>query len=319
MEQDILEGLGHTFLGSRFKRLADRFQAEAAEVLRAHGMAIQPAQQLVMAALHLQGPLPVGEIAARLKVSQPTVTRSVDALESLGLIVARRSADQRQKILSLTTKGRALIARAEKEVWPRVARATRELCRDLPGDILHSLTMLENGLDRASLKARVEAAVDGGVRIVDFRDDLADIFFRLNVEWISEMFALEQADIDMLSAPRASIIDKGGVILFAETDDLGIVGTCVLTPDKAGWWELAKMSVAKSARGRGIGEFLLAETLNRAHAMRLEKLYLVTNARCEAAIHLYEKHGFRHNAEIMALFGAHYARCNVAMSYAGNS
>lgn len=37
--------------------------------------------------------------------------------------------------------------------------------------------------------------------------------------------------------------------------------------------------------------------------------------KCAAAIHLYEKLGFVHDAEIMRLFGARYERCDVAMSY----
>jgi len=316
---DLFDDLGITFLGSRLKRLADRFQAEATDVLHTYGMPIQPAQQLVLAALLRQGPLSVGEIAQRLRVSQPTVTRSVVTLEALGLVASGRAEDQRQKILSLSAEGEALMRRAENEVWPRVARATGELCRDLPCDLLESLAKLEAGLDRSSLDARVEAVriETAGLRTCDFRDDLAGAFYRLNAAWIEEMFALEQTDIDILSHPRARIVDPGGVILFAETDDLGIVGTCALMPAEDGWWELTKMCVAKAARGRGIGEFLLVQALARARALRIEKLYLLTNTLCEAAIHLYEKHGFRHDAQIMRRFASHYARSNVAMSYGG--
>ena len=44
-------------------------------------------------------------------------------------------------------------------------------------------------------------------------------------------------------------------------------------------------------------------------------MYLLTNSKCAAAIHLYEKNGFEHDAEIMATYGARYERCNVAMRY----
>jgi DNA-binding MarR family transcriptional regulator/predicted GNAT family N-acyltransferase len=316
---DLFDDLGITFLGSRLKRLADRFQSEAGEVLRSYDMPIQPSQQLVLAALLQHGALSVGEIAQRLRVSQPTVTRGVVALEALGLIAAGRVEDQRQKILSLTDEGHAVMRRAQNEVWPRVARATAALCRDLPGDLLQSLTELEEGLDRSSLNARVEAVrvATAGLRIRDFSDDLADAFYRLNVAWIEEMFAVEQADIDILAHPHAKVIDPGGVILFAETDDLGVVGTCALMPGEDGWWELTKMCVSNAARGRGIGEFLLVQALGRAKIIGIEKLYLLTNTKCEAAVHLYEKHGFRHDADIMRRFGAHYARCTVAMSYGG--
>ena len=104
-------------------------------------------------------------------------------------------------------------------------------------------------------------------------------------------------------------------MLFAETAELGVVGTCALMVSKDGWVELTKMGVLKSARGLKAGEFLLAKTLERASSLGMDKVYLLTNKKCEAAIHLYEKLGFVHDGEIMQKFAARYERCDVAMSY----
>ena len=49
-----------------------------------------------------------------------------------------------------------------------------------------------------------------------------------------------------------------------------------------------------------------------------DRLYLLTNARCEAAIPLYEPVGFQHDADILARFRTRYARADVAMRYAPN-
>jgi ribosomal protein S18 acetylase RimI-like enzyme len=49
--------------------------------------------------------------------------------------------------------------------------------------------------------------------------------------------------------------------------------------------------------------------------MRAELLYLLSNRKSAAAIHLYEKVGFVHDAQIMRKFAAQYARCDVAMRY----
>jgi len=76
------------------------------------------------------------------------------------------------------------------------------------------------------------------------------------------------------------------------------------------------MGVRESARGLGAGAFLLAAITARALDLRADPLYLLTNKTCAAAIHLYEKLGFRHDAGIMADYGARYARCDVAMRYA---
>ena len=109
----------------------------------------------------------------------------------------------------------------------------------------------------------------------------------------------------------------GGVILFARDADLGIVGTCALQKTGERQFELTKMGVLEEARGRKVGEFLLTAMLDRAAAMGVQRLYLLTSSRCAAAIHLYEKNGFRHDAGIMRDFGSRYARCDVALLYRG--
>jgi N-acetylglutamate synthase-like GNAT family acetyltransferase len=119
----------------------------------------------------------------------------------------------------------------------------------------------------------------------------------------------------VLENPRARIVDQGGAILFAEDADMGIVGTCALQRTGERQFELTKMGVLESARGRKVGEFLLAAMLDRAAALDAETLYLLTNSACAPAIHLYEKAGFVHDAEIMRDFGARYDRCDVAMRY----
>lgn len=153
----------------------------------------------------------------------------------------------------------------------------------------------------------------------EFSDDLAVHFRDINAEWINSMFRLEPTDRDVLENPRARIIEPGGVILFVEADGLGIVGTCALQKTGATCYELTKMGVRESARGRKAGEFLLAAVIERAKSLGADPLYLLTSRKCGPAIHLYEKLGFQHDADIMARYGARYERCDVAMRYVGNS
>uniref|UniRef100_UPI0035C9C1B5 GNAT family N-acetyltransferase n=1 Tax=uncultured Sphingomonas sp. TaxID=158754 RepID=UPI0035C9C1B5 len=154
-----------------------------------------------------------------------------------------------------------------------------------------------------------------GLTIHAYRDDLAQAFHDINAQWISAMYRLEQTDRDVLENPYAKIIAPGGDIVFVEAEGLGIVGACALQKTGPDQYELTKMGVLESARGRKAGEFLLHAVIARAREMGAGRLYLLSNAKSEAAIHLYEKAGFVHDAEIMAEFGARYERCNVAMLY----
>lgn len=150
--------------------------------------------------------------------------------------------------------------------------------------------------------------------ILPYTDALAPEFYAINAAWIGAMFALEPHDEEVLSQPRAFIIDKGGVILFAVDPEGQVLGTGALMPTAPGAYELTKMGVREEARGSGAGALLLAALLEHARMLPdLDTLYLLTNKSCAAAIHLYEKAGFVHDPDIMARFGGDYARCDVAM------
>lgn len=151
------------------------------------------------------------------------------------------------------------------------------------------------------------------IEFLPFTDELAPYFEKINVQWIRQMFVLEDVDKQVLQQPRKYIIDKGGKIWFAKHPKLGIVGACALLNKGDGNFELTKMGVIDGARGLKIGEALLRYVIQEAKQLKLECLFLLTNAKCQAAIHLYEKNGFVHDEFIMQTYGKSYERCNVAM------
>ena len=153
--------------------------------------------------------------------------------------------------------------------------------------------------------------------IREYSEELAPYFRDINAEWISSMFRLEDTDREVLDHPGTKIIQPGGVILFVEHETLGIIGACALQKTGATSYELTKMGVRESARGHKAGEFLLSAVIARAATLKADPLYLLTNSICAPAIHLYEKLGFRHDAQIMERYGARYQRCDVAMRYLG--
>lgn len=317
MMTDALRDGGYLFLGSRFKRLGERLQADLAKVVQAHGLPIQPSHYPLLARIEEDGPLTIGALALALGTSQPSITRAVGGLVAVGLVhVTRGERDQRQRDLVLTEAGRAAMALSRNSIWPPVAAAVERLCLDLDGTLLQQLDEFEDRVSACPLSRRIEAhRSPATLRLREFSDDLAGAFHDINVEWISDMFSLEQTDRDVLEQPRRRIVEPGGAILFAEAEGSGIVGTCALQKTGEGQFELTKMGVRQSARGLKAGEFLLHAAIDRARALGAERLYLLTNRKCAAAVHLYEKLGFVHSAEIMGEFGRRYARCDVAMLY----
>lgn len=321
MARDVLAEMGYLALGSRLKRLAERMQADATKAFADRGIPVQATHFPLLAALTTYGPLSVTEAVEAVGISQPAVTRIHNSLQKLGLTrTAPVKGDNRQKQIRLTPKGEALIEDMKHDMWPHVRRAAQALCEGPDTDILGQIARLEEGLQNRPLQVRIQdeiAAASGlpALRLVEYDDRLAPDFDAITREWVTDMFTLEANDIKIIENPKSMILDRGGEILFVEAAGLGIVGTCALMPVDGASFELTKMGVRATARGLKAGEFLLQRVLERARQMPIGELFLLTNKKCAAAVHLYEKAGFVHDADIMERYGKRYARCNVAMSY----
>ena len=304
---DLIAERQELFLGSRLKRLAERMQGEMVKLAERDGLNIQPSQYPLLATLDRLGPQTIGALVASLGLSQPAVTRTVAKLVAMGLVEVRRlGRDQRHKTVALTLAGEGAMARSKLTVWPA----------GLPGGLLPDLAAIEARLAERPLADRVPRT--RGLIIHDYDDGLAADFRAINLEWIEAMYTVEATDLDVLDHPRERIIDCGGAILFVEVPGVGIVGTCALQKTGERQYELTKMGVLPAARGTGAGGILLDAVIDRARRSGAERLYLLSNRKAAAGVHLYEKHGFVHDEEIMAEFGARYARCDVAMSWRGD-
>lgn len=311
---DVIRDMGVGFLGSRLKRLGERMQAGAARVIANAGLQVQPAHMPLLVALDGRG-LTIGQLVQAVGISQPGVTRGIGQLVEMGLVRAETGSDQRHRTISLTDQGAAAVARAKLFVWPQVTEAVDRLLDGRSNELLAILADVEDALAATPIERLAAQARPDILSLRDYSDDLAREFHEINAEWITDMFSMEETDRRTLQNPRASIIDTGGAILFVEAKGLGIIGTCALQKTSATGFELTKMGVRKLARGLKAGEFLLNAAIEKAQTLGADPLYLLTNSRCVAAIHLYEKLGFRHDGGIMVDYGARYARCDVAMRY----
>lgn len=311
MAVDILATEGGVMLGSRLRRLGERLQAGAEQIARDCGLPTVPAQMPVLTALWRQGPLTVGQAAEHTGVSQPAITRLAAQLATMGLVEFTPGSDRRKRMLALSEDGEQTMRRAETALWPRLRAAVAEAC-DVDALLAH-VAALESALAERPLDRRPGP----GFAIRPFDDARAAVFARINRQWIEAMYALEPVDEAQLSDPRGTIIASGGDILFVDDPELGLVGTCGLLKTGENEFELIKMAVVPEARGRGAGEFLLRATIERAFALGAERLFLLTNTKSQAAIRMYERNGFVHDAELLADAGGEYARCDVAMLYVG--
>ncbi|MEM6829130.1 MAG: GNAT family N-acetyltransferase [Bacteroidota bacterium] len=146
------------------------------------------------------------------------------------------------------------------------------------------------------------------IEILDYEPKFKDAFKNLNYAWIDQYFEIEATDRQVLENPESSILEKGGAIIIASTEQKA-VGTCALIKKEPGIYELAKMAVDKAHQGQKIGWKLGVATLEKAKELKASKVYLESNSQLTPAISLYKKLGFKQvNSGCSP-----YERCDVRM------
>jgi DNA-binding MarR family transcriptional regulator len=155
MVEDVVRTFGFLTLGTRLRRIGERLQGDATRIAEAHGDQTQSGQYTFLGAIDRLGPLTIGELAEAVGITQPGATRTVSQLAKLGLVSIRQSRDdQRQRIVSLTAKGRRQVDFGKREVWPQVEAAVADLCAGLSGPFLDQLAAIEDGLAALPLNLR---------------------------------------------------------------------------------------------------------------------------------------------------------------------
>ncbi len=283
-----------------------------------HGRHRLRGQFPLIACLDRYGPVGVVEASQIIGVSQPAVTRVAALLEERGWLEQRSGgADSRLRSLDLSPAGREVAARMRSVLYPAVEAAARDLCARAGADFLDQLDRLERALAEVTLFDRVMQylALENEIELVEYGPGMASHFYDINHEWIREMYRVEPSDLALMNDPEGQILRKGGCILFARSRLLGIIGVGALLDHGQGVYELSKMGVLRQARGRKAGERLIRALIERANHLGARCLFLLTNQKSAAAIHLYERNGFVHDHQVMERYGAAYERCNVAMRY----
>lgn len=131
------------------------------------------------------------------------------------------------------------------------------------------------------------------IKIVPFESIHAAAFKQLNLEWLEAYELFEPADLKYLDNPQSNILEQGGRILMAITDN-SVIGTCAIIIETSDTAELAKLAVSPDAQGKGVGRMLARESIKEASKMGFKKIFLVSNKKLNRAIQLYESFGFKH-------------------------
>ncbi|HVF38584.1 MAG TPA: S41 family peptidase [Gemmatimonadaceae bacterium] len=147
---DYIRQLGPIVLDHRFRRLTETLLRSAEEIYEERGLPFRGRWASTYQLLEAEGPIAVGQIADRLKLTHPGVIGITDEMMAAGIVDAIKDpGDARRRMLALTPRGKRISAELS-EIWRELGNAQVRRFAAAGCDIMTVLTKVEDDLaDRA--------------------------------------------------------------------------------------------------------------------------------------------------------------------------
>lgn len=136
-------------------------------------------------------------------------------------------------------------------------------------------------------------------------------FIQFNTDWIEDNFGyLEDEDLDIFHHIDDSL--KNGAMIYFAVENGNVLATCMAKPlGDDGLWELCKLGSNKHLPHKGAGSAVFEAAINWAIMHGAKKLFILSNSKLKAAVHIYEKYGFHE----IKLEDYEYVRGDIAFEY----
>ncbi len=307
--------IGEMALGSRLRALSDKVTKDAEQVYNLYNVELKPKWFPVFYFLsNYKKEAPITLIAKEINQSHPSIIKIVREMSKAKLVQEKKDKlDGRKNNISLTKKGLDISVKIENQ-YLDVESAIKNTLQQTNHNIWLATQEFEYLLNEKSLLTRVieekKIRLSSEINIVTYSPEHHSAFKKLNEEWITTYFKLENIDKETLNNPESYILKKGGEILVAIQEN-EVIGVCALIKmqHKKYNYELAKMAVSSKYQGRGVGYLLGKSIIKKAKSLGASNLYLESNTILKPAISLYEKLGFKKIAD----HHSPYERCNIQM------
>jgi DNA-binding MarR family transcriptional regulator len=152
---DYIRQLGPVVLDHRFRRMTETLLRSAEQIYEARGLPLRGRWASTYQLLYNEGPLAVGQIADRLRLTHPGVIGITDEMLAAEIISAGRDpGDARRRILALTPRGRRMSAELFS-IWTELGNAQRNRFAACGCDVMAVLEQVEDGLIQRGLASEV--------------------------------------------------------------------------------------------------------------------------------------------------------------------
>jgi len=152
---DYIRQLGPVVLDHRFRRMTETLLRTAEGIYEARGLPFRGRWASTYQLLYSEGPLAVGQIADRLRLTHPGVIGITDEMISVEIVAAVRDpGDARRRMLDLTPRGKRM-ADELFSIWKEFGEAQQRRFAAAGCDIMTVMEKVENGMSERSLAAEV--------------------------------------------------------------------------------------------------------------------------------------------------------------------
>ncbi|MHA7056089.1 bifunctional helix-turn-helix transcriptional regulator/GNAT family N-acetyltransferase [Aquimarina sp. M1] len=307
--------IGEMTLGSRLRNLSQKVTEDAQQIYDLYEVELKPNWFPFFYYLsHQKNAMPITSIANAVGHSHPSVIKIIREMSGFGLVKEQKDkSDGRKNNIALTEKGHKISEKITNQ-YIDVENAIKKALGQTKHNIWLAIQEFEYLLKEETLFKRVleqkKIRESKNIAVVHYKKEHLNDFRKLNEQWITTYFEMEDADRNALNDPENYILKNGGEILVAVENDT-VLGVCALVKiqDEKYDYELAKMAVSPKAQGKGIGTLLGESIINKAKELGAKRIYLESNTILTSALSLYEKLGFQK----ISGHDTPYKRCNIQM------
>lgn len=273
-------------------------------------VSFSPIQCHTLVELEQQQSCTLTQLAQLLNMDKSNVSKELNNLKKKGLVAAKASkADQRQKLLHLTQAGQQDVAVINQLATLQVSNAIKFLPEAQQAEILKGIDLYVSALQKAKSLRQLE------IRPIEQQDNA--IVRTLIPEVMageglpSEGCALAAEELQdaysYYTQPRHHFL-----VILEEGEIVGCGGIAQLKDAPESVCELQKMYFREQLRGKGLGQYLLNQLLQKAREFGYQTCYLETRFHLKAATRLYQRNGFEKLDQAMGNTG--HAVCQLHMA-----
>lgn len=130
------------------------------------------------------------------------------------------------------------------------------------------------------------------MELIEYDARYKDDFIQFNKDWIMDNFGfLEKEDVETFEKIDEELA-SGAMIYFAVEDGV-VLAACMTKPMGNGTWEICKLCSNKKLPHKGCGTAVFCASMRWAVEHGAKRLFMLSNSSLKAAIHIYEKYGFK--------------------------